>query len=138
MTEPLNFPNLRVVKNSTVVFVALLLAAISGCNKDVETMDDSPAAAQTEAAKIFAMRCAMCHGPTGAGDGATAANLSPKPRNLRDAKWQDSVDDAYIEKIIKVGGLGVGKSAAMPPNPDIADKDLVVKALVTRVRSLRK
>jgi mono/diheme cytochrome c family protein len=138
LTTAQKFPTLRVVKNSATVFIALLLTASSGCNKGPDAKDDSPAAVQTEAAKIFIMRCAMCHGPTGAGSGSAAANLSPKPRNLQDSAWQDSVDDAYIEKIIKLGGLGVGKSAAMPPNPDIADNEPVVKALVTKVRSLRK
>lgn len=87
---------------------------------------------------MFIQRCAACHGPNGAGDGAAGANLNPKPRNLQDSAWQTSVDDVYLENIIKIGGLGVGKSAAMPPNPDLAGKDLVVKALVKKVRSLRK
>ncbi|HRI67856.1 MAG TPA: c-type cytochrome, partial [Polyangium sp.] len=85
---------------------------------------------------LFNQRCAACHGAKGAGDGAAAANLSPKPRNLQDLNWQSSVDDTYLENIIKLGGLGVGKSAAMPPNPDLAGKDAVVKALVKKVRSL--
>jgi len=138
LTTDQKFPNLRVVKNTVALTITCLLAVFSGCNRGSDGAENSPVAAQAEAAKLFVMRCAMCHGPTGAGDGSAAANLSPKPRNLQDSSWQDSVDDAYIEKIIKLGGLAVGKSAAMPPNPDIADNDLVVKALVTKVRSLRK
>lgn len=30
----------------------------------------------------FEMNCASCHGPAGAGDGAAAVALDPKPRNL--------------------------------------------------------
>jgi mono/diheme cytochrome c family protein len=83
-------------------------------------------------------RCSTCHGPNGAGDGPGAADLNPKPRNLQDAAWQASVDDAYIEKIIKLGGTGVGKSAAMPPNPDLAANEPVVKALRAKVRNIKR
>lgn len=95
-------------------------------------------AAQAEAAKIFMQRCSTCHGNSGAGDGPGAADLNPKPRNLQDGAWQTSVDDAYIEKIIKLGGAAVGKSAAMPPNPDLASNEPVIKALRAKVRSLKK
>lgn len=126
-----------VVKTSTGVFISCLVAIVFGCNNS-DDGGDSPVAAQAEAETIFIQRCAACHGPNGAGDGAAAANLSPKPRNLQDAAWQSSVTDAYLENIIKLGGMGVGKSAAMPPNPDLAGKSAVVKALVTKVRSLKK
>lgn len=83
-------------------------------------------------------RCATCHGNNGTGDGAGAAALNPKPRNFQDPAWQASVTDEHIENIIKVGGTGVGKSAAMPPNPDLAGKDAVVKALRAKVRSFKR
>jgi len=63
--------------------------------------------------------------------------LTPQPRNLRDAAFQTKVDDAYLEKVIQFGGAAVGKSPAMPPNPDLADKPEVLKALRAHVRSLR-
>ncbi len=132
------FLNLLVVKTATLLVVVSLTACLSGCTKGSDGGDGSNASVQAEATKIFIERCSTCHGSNGAGDGTLAANLNPKPRNLQDASWQSSVDDAYLEKIIKLGGLGVGKSAAMPPNPDIADNEPIVKALVTKVRSLRR
>lgn len=90
---------------------------------------------RAQAKEIFATRCTPCHGPTGKGDGPASAGLTPKPRNLGDAEWQKSVTDDHIEKIISYGGAAVGKSAGMPPNPDLADKP-VVKALREHVRSL--
>lgn len=132
------FTRLLVVKTAALLVVASFTAWLSGCNNGGDGGETSNTNVQAEAAKIFIQRCSTCHGPNGAGDGTLAASLNPKPRNLQDAGWQSSVDDVYIEKIIKIGGLGVGKSAAMPPNPDIANNDPVVKALVVKVRSLRR
>jgi len=140
LTLGTKFPIVSVVKTPALLFVAsfvaLFAAWLPGCNKSSDDGDDSNASAQAQATRIFIDRCSTCHGANGAGNGALAANLNPKPRNLQDATWQSSVDDAYVEKIIKLGGLGVGKSAAMPPNPDIANNEPVVKALVAKVRSL--
>lgn len=93
--------------------------------------DDTQAAEQ-----IFATRCFTCHGPDGKGDGPGSAALTPKPRNFHDAEWQASVTDDHIAKIIQFGGAAVGKSPAMPGNPDLMSKPQVVAALVAHVRGL--
>ena len=90
--------------------------------------------AVAEATTIYDARCALCHGATGKGDGIASAGLTPPPRDLTSAAWQSSVTDEYIETIIKFGGSAVGKSATMPPNPDLQAKDDVVKAVRARVR----
>lgn len=95
-----------------------------------------PPAAMQEAEQIFKSRCATCHGQAGKGDGPAAVALNPKPRDLGDAAWQKSVDDAHIEKIILGGGPSVGKSPLMPANPDLSAKPDVVKALRVLVRDL--
>lgn len=38
--------------------------------------------------KVYATNCAMCHGATGKGDGAAAATLVPKPRDLVGGQWK--------------------------------------------------
>jgi mono/diheme cytochrome c family protein len=96
------------------------------------------AAAVEEAKQIFSTRCFTCHGPEGAGDGPGSVALTPKPRNFQDGVWQDSVTDEHIEKIIMYGGAAVGKSPSMPGNPDLMAKPEVVRALVARVRGLRR
>lgn len=103
----------------------------------------APAAApakdpKVEAQEIFNMRCTPCHGAGGKGDGAASAGLDPKPRDLTSAEWQKSVTDDHIDKIIMYGGVAVGKSAAMPANPDLSGKEDVVKALRDVVRGLGK
>lgn len=93
------------------------------------------AAATQEATQIFATRCTPCHGPQGKGDGAISANLTPRPRNFTDSAWQGTVTDDHIEKIIQYGGAAVGKSPAMPANPDLQAKPEVVRALAQHIRS---
>lgn len=98
---------------------AAVAAAPSGGGSEVS------AEALAEAHKIFATRCALCHGTKGAGDGAGAAALNPRPPNFGDGTWQQSVTDAHIETIVARGGAAVGKSPLMPPNPDLAGKPVV-------------
>lgn len=123
-----------------------------GCGKDAgqeqaaptsppPTATTAPAASPTgdataKAKEIYAQRCVPCHGATGAGDGAASASLDPRPRNFGDPAWQASVTDEHIEKIIKFGGAAVGKSAAMPSNPDLSDP-AVVTALKDLVRAFK-
>jgi mono/diheme cytochrome c family protein len=95
-------------------------------------------AARDEALQIFETRCVTCHGPQGEGNGPASAGLTPPPRNFRDPAWQTSVTDAHIEQIIQYGGAAVGRSPAMPANPDLMSKPEVVTALREHVRSLGK
>ena len=120
-------------------FALFSLTATSACNKSGGSSVPaiSPAAKQ-EAAEIFSSRCTVCHGAQGAGDGPGSAGLTPKPRNFQDKAWQGTVKDDYLANIIKNGGGAVGKSPAMPPNPDLAEKTEVVNALVAHVRGLAK
>jgi mono/diheme cytochrome c family protein len=94
------------------------------------------ASAESEAREIFESRCVTCHGARGGGDGPASKGLTPPPRNFQDPAWQASVDDAHIEKIIKYGGAAVGRSAAMPANPDLTAKPQVVAALRALIRGL--
>ncbi|MBZ0115974.1 MAG: c-type cytochrome [Sandaracinaceae bacterium] len=127
----------------------LLLLGLAACGQESGSSSSSTsggggtggatvtAEARAEATQIFSTRCAVCHGGQGAGDGPGSAGLSPRPRNLTEAAWQDSVEDSYIERIIQYGGAAVGKSAAMPSNPDLGGRPEVIAALREHVRSLR-
>lgn len=98
---------------------------------------DAATRSPEEAAReVFAARCAVCHGPRGAGDGAAAASLVPRPRSFSDKAWQAQVSDDHLRKVIAEGGAAVGKSAAMPPNPDLATDRDALDALVRLVRAL--
>ncbi len=102
------------------------------------TPPPSSEAARAEAQEIFATRCTPCHGATGGGDGPASAGLTPPPRNFHDKAWQSTVTDEHIEQIIQYGGAAVGKSPAMPSNPDLTSKPEVVAALREHIRSLGK
>lgn len=116
--------------------IAALLLLVGGWAPRAHAAE-SPAATK-EADEIFKTRCSTCHGTGGKGDGAAAAALNPKPRDMTDAGWQKSVTDEHIEKIILSGGPAVGKSPLMPANPDLNAKPDVVKALRHIVRDFGK
>ncbi len=111
--------------------LGLLLAAGAGAEEVAE-------ADAAEAKSIYDARCTTCHGPGGKGDGAAAAALNPKPRDLTSDEWQKSVTDEHIEKIILSGGPAVGMSPLMPPNPDLNAKPGVVDGLRQIVRGFGK
>jgi len=91
-----------------------------------------------DARDLFNTKCVVCHGDDGAGDGPGAAALVPKPRAFADAAWQASVTDDQLKKTILEGGAGVGKSVAMPSNPELRDKAAELEALVKIVRDFKK
>ncbi len=87
---------------------------------------------------MFKTVCATCHGESGMGNGPAAASLNPKPRNYTDKTWQASVTDDQIKNTILMGGAAVGKSPAMPAQPQLREKPLVVDELVRIVREFGK
>jgi mono/diheme cytochrome c family protein len=97
-----------------------------------------PADPASDAKALFKLKCVVCHGDHGAGDGPGAAAIVPKPRAFADAEWQTTVTDEHLKRIILEGGPAVGKSPAMPPNPDLKGKDDVVLALVKLIRDFKK
>jgi mono/diheme cytochrome c family protein len=99
-----------------------------------------PAAAvdpSSQARKVFKSKCVVCHGDHGAGDGPGAAALNPKPRAFGNADWQSTATDDQIKKAIVQGGAAVGKSPAMPANPDLRSKPEVVNELVKIIRGFK-
>ncbi len=119
-----------------VVLGCVLALGAVGCSKTEAHESRANAAAVPQASRdVFAQRCSTCHGTDGKGSGPAAAALNPKPRNYTDKAWQASVTDDQLKKTIVQGGAAVGKSALMPPNPDLASKPEVVAGLVTLVRA---
>lgn len=127
-----SFPGHYLIMKGTLVVAGEVVAALP------EPAAPTAGLASPAAEKLFATRCVVCHGPTGIGDGPGAAVLDPKPRAFSDPAWQASATDDRIFKTIVEGGPAMGKSAGMPPNPDLADKPEVVKELVRIVRAFKK
>ena len=63
---------------------------------------------------LYEKNCAACHGNSGKGDGPAAVSMSPKPKNLRDREYVQTLSDSYLIEIITYGGASVDKSALMP------------------------
>jgi cytochrome c6 len=79
-----------------------------------------PAAAAGDAtagAKIFAARCARCHGKDGQGNGPDLAKLHPtsSPVNWTRSVVMKKWSDKEIVDIITKGGKAVDSSPVMPP-----------------------
>lgn len=121
---------------SRQISLACLLVTVAACG-DGGASSGSGGGGSAEARQLFDSLCFTCHGSTGHGDGPGAAQLDPKPRSFADAAWQDSVTDDQIKKAIVYGGAAVGKSAAMPAQPQLKGKDDVLTGLVGIVRGFR-
>jgi len=137
---------------SSIGAVLVVALAVSACGKSgsdnsqaapgqattsTTTTSATPASGDTaavEARKTFDTVCAACHGADGKGDGPGAAALEPKPRNYTDKAWQGSVTDEQIEQVITMGGAAVGKSPAMPAQPQLKNKPDVLNELVRIIR----
>jgi mono/diheme cytochrome c family protein len=121
-----------------VPFCLFLLGSLTACGGDAAPARRAISAeARKEAQKTFTEICVSCHGSVGNGDGPGSTTLNPKPRAFKDAKWQDSVTDERIKKIITSGSLAVGLSPQMPAQPQLKGKDAVLDGLVSIVRSFR-
>jgi cytochrome c5 len=123
---------------------ALVALAATGCSRSSGPPEQGQAgqagatngpSATEQARDLYDHVCSMCHGTDGTGDGPNGVSLNPRPRDYTDKAWQKSVTDDELRKAIVEGGSSVGKSAAMPPNPNLRDKPDVVDALVRIVRS---
>lgn len=123
-----------------LAILAVVAFTAFGCSKKEEASSTTSSAApiNKEAEDIFTQRCVTCHGADGKGSGPAAASLTPKPRDYTDSAWQASVKDDDLRKVIVKGGAAVGKSALMPPNPDLEGKPAVVDGLVAKIRSFKK
>ena len=64
----------------------------------------APAVASVElGAKVYAERCALCHGASGKGDGTAAAALNPKPRDHTDGTYMKARSDEELLTVIRNG-----------------------------------
>ncbi|HWP59696.1 MAG TPA: c-type cytochrome [Candidatus Acidoferrales bacterium] len=89
--------------------VSLAVGIVLSANAPAQTKGDAKAGKS----KYEAM-CVGCHGATGKGDGPAASSLNPKPADLSDPAYVQSLSDRYLFQIIKDGGSKVNKSPLMP------------------------
>ncbi len=63
---------------------------------------------------LFDHYCAVCHGPSGQGDGFNSYNLDPRPHSFADTTYMRAISDATLTEVVARGGRGVNKSVLMP------------------------
>jgi mono/diheme cytochrome c family protein len=74
---------------------------------------DELSAREAHGQRVFAQRCATCHGPTGRGDGQNAYNLQPPPPDFQDSLAGLSVEQRRA--VIEGGTVALGRSSLCPP-----------------------
>ena len=89
------------------------------------------------APEAFQVLCTRCHGAGGVPVEAAAELAQRSARNLTDPAWQDSVDDAHIERIIRDGGAVLRPDSAMPAWKDALSEELI-QELVQVIREFRR
>jgi mono/diheme cytochrome c family protein len=119
-----------------IALLAALLAAAStlAAAADPPRNPESPLKDSVEASVlrgdiVFRNYCVLCHGLNADGQGRAARMYNPKPANLRES----IVNDAYKERIVRLGGKKVGRSEFMPP----WGEELTNEQIVDVVRYLR-
>ncbi|MBI5853080.1 MAG: cytochrome c [Planctomycetes bacterium] len=132
---------------ATFVLSSVLLSLGAACGGDSPSTPKSGGggtssavvlseADRAEGKKVFETICFTCHGLQGHGDGPGSAGLDPKPRDLGDKAWQQTVNDDHLRNVITMGGAAVGKSPAMPAQPQLKGTPKVLEALIQHVRGL--
>ena len=84
---------------------------------------------------LYETLCAVCHGPTGRGDGPALRGVPVHPTSFADASALRNVSDQALFESIQKGGAATGKSPLMPPFGDQL-KEGQIRDLVAYLRSL--
>jgi mono/diheme cytochrome c family protein len=94
-----------------LVAACALLVYAAGVNTRAEAAGDARVGA-----KIFAQRCARCHGGSGKGDGPDLAKIHAdnNPDDWTNRETNAELSDYKIRKIVTGGGPAVDKSSKMP------------------------
>ena len=99
---------------------AAATAAAPAVTADVSTLIVETPELIAHGKSLFQVNCVTCHGPGGAGDGAAAAALNPKPRNFTsDQGWKFGSGVARIARTLSEGSPGTAMAAFQTiPMPD--------------------
>ena len=85
--------------------------AAGGYAKDTLVAGADP----NQGAHWFSFYCVHCHGWNGKGDGPTAPELDPRPRNQTNGKYMNNITNLELFAVVKGGGEARELSPMMPP-----------------------
>ncbi len=63
----------------------------------------APRALSAQGPGVFRVKCVMCHGAQGRGDGPMAGSLNPRPTDFSDASKRLAKTDSAVEYVIRHG-----------------------------------
>lgn len=86
---------------------------------------------------LYEKNCAACHGTSGKGDGPAAVSMRPKPTNLADGEFMQTLSDSYLLEVITYGGASVDKSPLMPGWGNVMDQKEIID-IIAYLRGLSK
>ena len=115
--------------------LALACAAALGLILSL-SLTSAPAQAGEDGKATYTTYCSTCHGEQGKGDGPAAAALDPKPASFSSPGFWEGKDDAYLKKVIKEGGVSVGKSPLMAAWGAVLD-DAKIDAIIAHSKTLK-
>jgi mono/diheme cytochrome c family protein len=149
-------------KRMRIIFVAIVLLLILDLGRSINArvgFDDPPELWQPDPAvyadlvwppgtglapdttvgeRVFAQRCAVCHGPDGRGNGPAAPSLTPHPRNFTQGqfKYKSTSGDKppLDEDLIRTVTNGL-QASAMPYFKDLLS-DTEIREVVKHIKSL--
>ena len=117
--------------------IALISLCVAATAMAIVYASDAAAADAAAGKAKYQQFCSACHGAGGKGDGPGAASLNPKPRDHTDGKYMKTLSDEQLFKVIKLGGMGVGKAPTMPPwGGAMTDAD--IRNVIAYIRTLAK
>jgi len=115
--------------------VTAVLLAILG-SLAAATSAAAPAALDLKAGQaLYATHCALCHGPSGLGDGPSAAGFATKPSNLADGRLMNGLPDDFLANVIAHGAPAEGLSPGMPAFGAYLS-EVQIREVILYVRSL--
>ena len=106
------------------VILFLVFLAFHGLNASCSRKPPTPEAPPTavSGASLYAVNCALCHGPAGMGNGPAADGMKPPPPKL-DQALLGSRSRSELEAAIRQGVMRDGKQT-MPPARDVSDPEI--------------
>jgi mono/diheme cytochrome c family protein len=118
-----------------IVLAGMALAVLLG-RADFRRDEAPRPVTQAQSARlIYETHCAICHGPTGKGNGPGAKVTRQTIRDFSSPAAMREVDDRFLFEIIKKGSSQFGRSNAMPSwGMKLTDEE--IRAVVAFLRSL--
>jgi mono/diheme cytochrome c family protein len=90
---------------------------------EVEAVQESGDPQQGEV--LYVQYCSSCHGTRGGADGPVGQALVPKPARHNDGDYMNPLSNEHLFKVIKQGGIAVGKSPLMASwGPTLKDEQI--------------